>query len=190
MTITPDSAPSHHDHHQARTYERRWWVLAVLSASVFLVVVDNLIVNVALPTLQRELHATVTSLQWIVDAYSLVFACLLLAGGSIGDRFGRKRIMALSILVYSVSPFCAAYATSLGMFIFFRCTTFIGVCVEFVAAVAWWLVWTTLTGLAAWLVSFLAVNWLLTSLGPGAGWAGFLASIALMAALPEATAPP
>ena len=48
-------------------YERRWWVLAVLAISVFLVVVDNLIVNVALPTLQRELNATTTSLQWIVD---------------------------------------------------------------------------------------------------------------------------
>ena len=79
--------------HHRRAYERRWWVLAVLSASVFLVVVDHLIVNVALPTLQRELDAWVTSLQWIVDAYALVFACLLLAGGGLGDRWGRKRTL-------------------------------------------------------------------------------------------------
>jgi MFS family permease len=73
-----------------RAYARRWWVLVVLSISLFLVVVDNLIVNVALPTLQRELDASTTALQWIVDSYALVFAGLLLAGGGLGDRFGRK----------------------------------------------------------------------------------------------------
>ncbi|MFM7871379.1 MAG: hypothetical protein ACKPBG_06820, partial [Actinomycetota bacterium] len=62
---TPSSAERFALDHQ-RAYERRWWVMAILSASVFLVVVDNLIVNVALPTLQRELDASVTSLQWIV----------------------------------------------------------------------------------------------------------------------------
>jgi MFS family permease len=53
------------------------------------------------------------------------------------DKLGRKTVMALSIFVYSLSPFCAAYASSLPMFVFFRCTTFIGVCVEFVAAITW-----------------------------------------------------
>ena len=69
---------------------RRWGILAVLSLSVFLVVVDNTIVNVALPTLSRELDASTSELQWIVDAYSLVFAGFLLAFGSLGDRFGRS----------------------------------------------------------------------------------------------------
>ena len=69
---------------------RRWSILAVLVISVFLVVVDNTIVNVALPTLSRELDADTSQLQWIVDSYSLVFAGLLLAFGSLGDRFGRK----------------------------------------------------------------------------------------------------
>ena len=73
--------------------DRRWIVLAVLCLSVFLVVVDNTIVNVALPTLNRTLAASITSLQWIVDAYSLAFAGLLLAGGGIGDRLGRKGTM-------------------------------------------------------------------------------------------------
>ena len=67
-----------------KAYARRWWVLVVLSISLFLVVVDNLIVNVALPTLQRELDASTTALQWIVDSYALVFAGLLLAGGGLG----------------------------------------------------------------------------------------------------------
>ena len=77
----------------ALVYRRRWMILAVLALSVFLVVVDNTIVNVALPTLSRDLGASTTELQWIVDAYSLVFAGLLLAGGGLGDRVGRKGTM-------------------------------------------------------------------------------------------------
>ena len=74
----------------AASRDRRWLVLAVLCLSVFLVVVDNTIVNVALPTLNRHLGASISALQWIVDAYSLAFAGLLLAGGGIGDRLGTK----------------------------------------------------------------------------------------------------
>ncbi len=69
---------------------RRWQILAVLCISLFVIVTDNTIVNVALPTLARELNAGTSSLQWIVDAYTLVFAGLLLAAGGLGDRFGRK----------------------------------------------------------------------------------------------------
>ena len=69
---------------------RRWLVLAVLCASVFVVVLDGTIINVALPTLATELGASTSQLQWIVDAYVLVFAGLLIAAGSLGDRFGRK----------------------------------------------------------------------------------------------------
>jgi MFS family permease len=73
-------------------------------------------------------------LLWIAAVCGGVFGLL---GGWLVDKFGRKRVMALSIFVYSLSPFCAAYASSLPMFVFFRCTTFIGVCVEFVAAITW-----------------------------------------------------
>jgi MFS transporter, DHA2 family, multidrug resistance protein len=64
--------------------DRRWWILAVLCLSVLLVVVDNMIVNVALPTISRDLHASTESLQWVVDAYTLSFAGLLLVGGNLG----------------------------------------------------------------------------------------------------------
>jgi MFS family permease len=67
---------------------RRWQILAVLCISLLIIVADNTIVNVALPTLARELSAGTSSLQWIVDAYTLVFAGLLLAAGGLGDRFG------------------------------------------------------------------------------------------------------
>lgn len=76
----------------------------------------------------------VGNLLWIAALCGGVFGLL---GGWLVDKFGRKKIMALSIFLYSFSPFCAAYSTSLGMFVFFRSTTFIGVCVEFVAAITW-----------------------------------------------------
>ena len=76
---------------------RRWLVLAVLCASVFVVVLDGTIVNVALPTLATELGASTSQLQWIVDAYVLVFAGLLMAAGSLGDRVGRKGVMQVGL---------------------------------------------------------------------------------------------
>src|SRR5919201_1168055 len=71
---------------------------------------------------------------WITALCGGVFGLL---GGWLIDRFGRKRIMAASIFLYAFSPCAAAFSTSLGTFVFFRCTTFIGVCVEFVAAITW-----------------------------------------------------
>ncbi|MFM7253160.1 MAG: DHA2 family efflux MFS transporter permease subunit [Ilumatobacteraceae bacterium] len=119
-----------------RAYARRWWVMAVLSASVFLVVVDNLIVTVALPTLQRELDATVSSLQWIVDAYALVFACLLLAGGGIGDRWGRKRALQAGLVLFALFSGFAAFADSAGSLIFWRGAMGIGAALVFPATLA------------------------------------------------------
>ena len=74
----------------ASGYQRRWWALAVLCLSLVVLAMDNTILNVALPTLARDLQATGSQLQWMVDAYLLVFAGLLLTMGAVGDRFGRK----------------------------------------------------------------------------------------------------
>lgn len=120
----------------ARAYERRWWVLLVLSASVFLVVVDNLIINVALPTLQRELNASTTSLQWIVDAYALVFAGLLLAGGGIGDRVGRKRAMQIGLVLFAIFSAFGAFAGSSTALIIWRGAMGIGAALVFPATLA------------------------------------------------------
>ena len=117
-------------------YTRRWWVLLVLSASVFLVVVDNLIINVALPTLQRELDAGTSALQWIVDAYALVFACLLLAGGGIGDRLGRKRSMQIGLLLFAACSGAAAFASTSGQLIFWRGAMGVGAALVFPATLA------------------------------------------------------
>jgi EmrB/QacA subfamily drug resistance transporter len=97
--------------------DRRWMVLPVLCLSVFLVVVDNTIVNVALPTLNRQLGASISSLQWIVDAYSLAFAGLLLAGGGIGDRLGRKRTMQVGLVFFGLFSVAAAASHSVGTLI-------------------------------------------------------------------------
>lgn len=117
-------------------YERRWWVLLVLSASVFMVVVDNLIINVALPTLQRELDASTTSLQWIVDSYALVFAGLLLAGGGIGDRLGRKRSMQAGLVLFAVFSAFGAFAGSSNELIAWRGAMGIGAALIFPATLA------------------------------------------------------
>jgi EmrB/QacA subfamily drug resistance transporter len=97
--------------------DRRWLILPVLCLSVFLVVVDNTIVNVALPTLNRHLGASITSLQWIVDAYSLAFAGLLLAGGGMGDRLGRKATMQIGLVFFGVFSAFAAASHSTGTLI-------------------------------------------------------------------------
>src|SRR5271155_5821605 len=98
-------------------HHRRWLILPVLCLSVFLVVVDNTIVNVALPTLSRHLGASTTSLQWIVDAYSLAFAGLLLAGGGIGDRLGRKGVMQVGLVFFGLFSAAAAACHTTGSLI-------------------------------------------------------------------------
>jgi MFS family permease len=117
-------------------YRRRWWILVVLALSVFLVVVDNTIVNVALPTLSRDLGASTTELQWIVDAYSLVFAGLLLAAGGLGDRLGRKGTMQVGLVVFAAMSVWGAFATSSGQLIAARGAMGIGAALVFPATLA------------------------------------------------------
>jgi EmrB/QacA subfamily drug resistance transporter len=111
-------------------HDRRWLVLPVLCLSVFLVVVDNTIVNVALPSLSRDLGASTTSLQWIVDVYSLAFAGLLLAGGGIGDRLGRKGVMEVGLVGFGVCSALAAASHTTGTLIASR--ALMGVAAAFV----------------------------------------------------------
>jgi EmrB/QacA subfamily drug resistance transporter len=94
------------------THERRWWILAILCLVVIIVVIDNTIVNVALPVFSRDLHASNSSLQWIVDAYSLPFAGLLLAGGGLSDRLGRKRVMQTALGAFGAFSLLAAFSHS------------------------------------------------------------------------------
>ena len=81
-------------------YPRRWQALGVLALSLLVITMGNTILNVGLPTIREELDASSSQLQWIVDSYLLVFAGLLLAAGSLGDRFGRKRALVSGLVVF------------------------------------------------------------------------------------------
>ncbi|MGI8810270.1 MAG: MFS transporter [Acidimicrobiales bacterium] len=96
----------------AAIHARRWWTLAVMCLSLMVIGVDNTILNVALPTLVRDLDATTSQLQWIVDSYTLVFAGLLLTAGSLGDRFGRRRGLSIGLLVFGAGSVASALAGS------------------------------------------------------------------------------
>jgi len=94
------------------TYQRRWWALVVLCLSLVVLGMDNTILNVTLPTLARDLAATASQLQWMVDAYILVFAGLLLTMGTLGDRFGRKLTLNAGLLVFAAGSAASAFAGS------------------------------------------------------------------------------
>ena len=82
-------------------HPRRRAILAVLCLSLLIVVIDNTILNTALPTLARVLKASTTDLQWITDAYTLTFAALLIMAGALGDRFGRRRALLIGLVVFA-----------------------------------------------------------------------------------------
>ena len=107
-------------------YERRWLALLVLCLSLVVIGMDNTILNVALPTLARDLRATGSDLQWMVDSYVLVFAGLLLTMGALGDRFGRKLALNAGLLVFVTGSIAAAFAGSPEVLIAARATMGIG----------------------------------------------------------------
>ncbi len=85
--------------------ERKWWTLVLISVATFMLLLDITVVNVALPDIQRELGASLSSLQWVVDAYSLMLAAILLTAGSLGDRLGRRRVFTLGFAVFTFASF-------------------------------------------------------------------------------------
>ena len=95
-----------------KAYDLRWWTLVVLSISLLVISLDNTILNVALPTIERDLDASASDLQWIVDSYTLVFAGLLLTMGSVGDRFGRRRALVACLFVFGAGSLLSAFAPS------------------------------------------------------------------------------
>jgi EmrB/QacA subfamily drug resistance transporter len=101
-------------------HARRWWTHAVLCLSLVIVVVGNTVLNVAIPTLVRELDASASDLQWIVDAYALTFAGLLLLCGALGDRFGRKRALDVGLCIFAAASLASAWAGSADLLIILR----------------------------------------------------------------------
>src|SRR5215208_2226970 len=107
-------------------YGRRWWALGVLGLSLFLISLDNTILNVALPTLQEDLSPSASGLQWIVDSYLLVFAGLLLVAGSLGDRFGRRRMLFAGLGIFGFGSVLAAMSGSAELLIASRALMGVG----------------------------------------------------------------
>src|SRR3954470_13703636 len=114
------------EHLDPRTYARRWKTLGVLALSLLIIGLDNTVLNVALPTLQTHFAASGPTLQWIVDAYLLAFAGVLLTMGTLGDHFGRKRALQSGLALFGVASGLAAFAESAGQLIALRAAMGVG----------------------------------------------------------------
>jgi len=110
----------------AKNSARRWWALVAIAASVLVVGLDLTVLNLALPTIATDLHASTSDLQWISDAYSLVLAAAMLPAGLLGDRLGRKRVLLVALLLFGASSAACAYAGSVGALIAARAVLGIG----------------------------------------------------------------
>src|SRR5438067_3673514 len=91
---------------------RTMWTFAITSVGVFMATLDNLVVTTALPVIRKDLHATIESLEWTVNAYTLTFAVLLLTGAALGDRFGRRRMFVIGLAIFTGASAVAALAGS------------------------------------------------------------------------------
>jgi EmrB/QacA subfamily drug resistance transporter len=107
-------------------HQRRWLILAVLCVSLLIIVIDNTILNVAIPSLIRDLDASNSQIQWIIDSYVLVFAGLLLTSGSLSDRFGRKGALQLGLVLFALGSIASASADTANQLIFTRAFMGIG----------------------------------------------------------------
>ncbi len=96
---------------------RNRWTLGIVSVALFMAVLDNLVVSVALPTIHRDLHASIQSLEWTVNAYVLSYAVLLLTGAALGDHFGRKRMFVFGVAIFTAASAAAALAPNTGLLV-------------------------------------------------------------------------
>ncbi|MBZ9639878.1 MFS transporter [Streptomyces sp. PSKA30] len=105
---------------------RRWWILVVLCLSTLVLVVDNMALTVAVPSMTEDIGASAQDIQWILDSYILVFAGLLLTSGSLGDRFGRRKVMLIGLLLFGAASLGATFCSSPGEMIAIRIAMGVG----------------------------------------------------------------
>ncbi|GHI07897.1 MFS transporter [Streptomyces cellostaticus] len=108
------------------SHRRRLLVLAICCMSLLIVSLDNTVLNVALPSMQRDLHATTSGLQWTIDAYTLVLASLLMLAGSTADRIGRKKVFMAGLVVFSIGSLLCSLAPDLDLLVVFRMVQAVG----------------------------------------------------------------
>ena len=124
--LTESAARDSHGAFGAEGHPRRWAILSVLVVSLLVVVLDNTILNIALPTIQGDLGATQSQLVWAVDAYVLVFAALLFSWGVIGDRIGRKKVLIIGLTLFAIASAIAAFSNGPSMLIGMRALMGVG----------------------------------------------------------------
>ena len=98
----------------------RWWTLGAMCFALFMIMLDNTVVNVALPSIQRDLHASLQALEWTMNAYTLTFAVLMVTGGRLGDIFGRRRLFLFGLAVFGASSLAIGLAPNGAVLVAFR----------------------------------------------------------------------
>ena len=104
----------------------KWWTLAAMCFALFMIMLDNTVMNVALPSIQSDLHASISSLEWVVNGYSLSFAVLLATGGRLGDILGRRRMFMTGVVLFAISSATAGLAPSTTALVASRITQGVG----------------------------------------------------------------
>jgi len=105
---------------------KKWWTLAAVAFGLFMIMLDNTIVNVALPSIERSLHMSISSLEWIVTAYALTFAALLITGGKLGDLYGRRKMFMAGLVVFTLASLACGLAPNAGFLIGARAVQGVG----------------------------------------------------------------
>src|SRR5918992_60886 len=105
---------------------RRWWTLVAVAIGLFMIMLDNTIVNVALPSMQRDLGIGITELEWVFNGYALTFGVLMLTGGKLADLFGRRRIFIVGLVIFTGASLACGLASNADMLIGARVVQGIG----------------------------------------------------------------
>src|SRR6476659_6961816 len=101
-----------HRHRLVTDENSRWWTLGAMCFALFMIMLDNTVVNVALPSIQRDLHTSLSALEWTINAYTLTFAVLLVTGGRLGDIFGRRRMFLFGVVTFALSSAAIGFSPS------------------------------------------------------------------------------
>jgi EmrB/QacA subfamily drug resistance transporter len=115
-----------HRHRLVTEENSRWWTLGAMCFALFMVMLDNTVVNVSLPSIQRDLHASLSALEWTVNAYTLTFAVLMVTGGRLGDIFGRRKMFMFGVVVFGLSSAAIGFAPNDTTLVAFRAVQGIG----------------------------------------------------------------
>src|SRR5271165_4363414 len=116
--------------------DRKWWTLIAVCTATFMLLLDITVVNVALPDIQRSLHSSFSSLQWVIDAYALTLAAFLLTAGVIGDMYGRRVVFAVGLGVFTVASLTCGLATTSLMLNISRAVQGVGGAIMFATSLA------------------------------------------------------